>query len=263
MHDLFARGRAAHPDLDLSKEAFTRHLARLAEVEGTPALPDRAIEDLYLACACASGVDGAASAFERRFGAVIRRAVARVTAAAVDRDEAEQITRRILLVPGDAGPPKIASYAGQGPLESWVTVAAIRAAISLGRSMGTERQLRDRTVGEVAGAADPELLFMKAEIRGAVAAAFEKALAQLADRERLVLRLYLVSGMSMEDIGKTFDVAHQTVSRWLVKARKQVLASVRAELARRLDIPKGELRSVGRFVASELNLSLSRLLGAA
>jgi RNA polymerase sigma-70 factor (ECF subfamily) len=226
-------------------------------------LADRAIEDLYLACACATGVAGAAAYFERRFGKVIRKAVARVISAPVDRDEAEQLTRRALLVRSQAGPPKIASYAGEGPLESWVSVTAIRTAISLGRSGGTERQLRDRTLGEAAGGADPELLVMKGELRAQVEAAFEQALERLGDRERLLLRLYLVSGMTMEDIGKTFDVAHQTVSRWLVRARKQVLAIVRRELARRLKISRSELRSIVRLVASQLNLSISRLLGPA
>jgi RNA polymerase sigma-70 factor (ECF subfamily) len=140
-------------------------------------------------------------------------------------------------------------------------VAAIRTAVSLGRAGGTERQLRDRTVGEAAGGVDPELLYMKGEIRREVEAAFEGALDRLEDRERLLLRLYLVSGMTMEDIGKTFDVAHQTVSRWLVKARKSVLAFARGQLAQRLKISKSEFRSVVRLVASQLDLSISRLLG--
>lgn len=263
MHDLFARGRAAHPDLPLGEQAFAEHLTRCVGAEPCSALADRAIEDVYLACACATGVDGAASYFERRFAKVIRKAVARVISTSADRDEAEQLTRRALLVGSDAGPPKLASYAGHGPLEHWVSVTAIRTAISFGRSMGTERQLRDRTVGEAAGGADPELLLMKEEIRREVEAAFEQALERLDERERLLLRLYLVSGMTMEDIGKTFGVAHQTVSRWLVRARKRVLASVRGELARRLKISKSELRSVVRLVASQLNLSISRLLGAA
>jgi RNA polymerase sigma-70 factor, ECF subfamily len=261
MSDLFARGRAAHPDLDLDEETFARHLARFPDVEHEPAVADRAIEDMYLACACATGVAGAASYFERRFAKVIRNAVARVLAAPADRDEAVQLTRGMLLVASAAGPPKIASYSGQGPLENWVSVAAIRAAISFGRSGGTQHQLRDRTIGEVAGGADPEHLFMKAEIRKEVEAAFELALQQLEDRDRLLLRLYLVSGMTMEDIGRTFDVAHQTVSRWLVKSRKQVLAVVRSELARRLKVSKGELQSLVRLVASQMNLSISRLLG--
>jgi RNA polymerase sigma-70 factor (ECF subfamily) len=263
MSDPFARGRAAHPDLDLDREVFARHLARFAEAERDAATSDRAIEDLYLACACATGVDGAASHFERRFGKVIRNAVARVLAAPADRDEAVQLTRGMLLVANGAGPPKIASYSGQGPLESWVSVTAIRAAISFGRAGGTARQLRDRALGEVAGGADPEHLFMKAEIRKEVEAAFERALQSLSDRERLLFRLYLVSGMTMEDIGKTFGVAHQTVSRWLVKARKRVLVSVRSELAQRGRLSTSDLRSLVRVVASELNLSISRLLGSA
>jgi RNA polymerase sigma-70 factor (ECF subfamily) len=104
---------------------------------------------------------------------------------------------------------------------------------------------------------------MKGEIRREVEADFEQALERLEDRERLLLRLYLVSGMTMEDIGKTLGVAHQTVSRRLVKARKRLLADVRDQLAGLLKVSKSELRSIVRLVASELNLSISRLLGAA
>jgi RNA polymerase sigma-70 factor, ECF subfamily len=263
MDVLFARGRAAHPQLAVEEEAFARHLARVAAPQAGPSLGDRAIEDLYLACACAMGVAGAASCFERRFAPVIRKAVARVISASADRDEAEQLTRRALLVGSAAGVPKIATFSGEGPLENWVSVAAIRTAVSFGRAGATERQLRDRTVGEIAGGIDPELLAMKGEIRREVEAAFGAALERLEDRERLLLRLYLVSGMTMEDIGTTFDVTHQTVSRWLVKARKRVLAFVRGDLAHRLNIPKSELRSLVRLVASQMNLSISRLLGAA
>jgi RNA polymerase sigma-70 factor (ECF subfamily) len=104
---------------------------------------------------------------------------------------------------------------------------------------------------------------MKEEIRQQVEAAFEAALAGLEDRERLVLRLYLVSGMTMERIGKTLGITHQAVSQQLVKARKRVLAAVRRELDQCLKVSKSDLRSVVRLVASELNLSISRVLGAA
>ena len=34
---------------------------------------------------------------------------------------------------------------------------------------------------------------------------------------------YLVSGMTLTSIGKTFDVTQQTISRWLAAARADVL----------------------------------------
>jgi RNA polymerase sigma-70 factor (ECF subfamily) len=258
----FERGRAAYPRLDLRPEVFERFVARA--VEGTPEV-DRVklpIEDLYLACACAEDVPGAAVAFEEKLGRIVRRAVARVLPLASEREEAAQRTRYHLLVRSEDGPPKIANYRGEGPLASWVSVAAIRLAVSMGRAATSDRKLSAKAAGEAAGV-DPELLLMKRELRQEFEAAVEAALAGLADRERLVLRFYLVSGMTLAGIGKTFGVTQQTVSRWLEKARTDVLAEVQRRLGERLKLPSGEMTSVARLVASRLDISISRLLGAA
>jgi RNA polymerase sigma-70 factor (ECF subfamily) len=257
-----ARGRAAHPGLGVTEAAFGRCLARATEGRAGASRDQLPVEDLYLACACAEGVRGAAEAFEARFGKIIRRAVARVAATAAEREEAEQRTRDHLLVRGDDGAPKIAKYRGEGPLANWVSVAAIRLAVSLGRSESAERRLREKAAGEAAGP-NPELLVMKGELRREFEVAVESALAQLEERERMVLRLYLVSGMTLTAIGKTFGITQQAVSKTLERARTSVLGDVRRRLGERLKLPKGELASVLRLVGSRLDISISRLLGAA
>lgn len=256
------RGRAAYPALDLSAETFERFVARAVSEMADADLPKVPIEDLYLACACAEQVPGAAAAFERRFAPIVRRAVARVLPTSGEREEAEQRTRLHLLVGTENGPPKIASYRGEGPLPTWVAVVAIRVAVSMGRSASAERQLRTKAAGEAAGV-NPELLLMKEELRKAFEAAVEAALGELPDRERLVLRLYLVSGMTLGAIGKTFGVTQQTVSRWLAEARTNVIAAVQRGLGQRLQLPDGDVTSIARLVASQLDISISRLLGAA
>jgi RNA polymerase sigma-70 factor (ECF subfamily) len=259
---IFARGRAAHPDLDLSKEAFTRFIAHAIKETSTNDLAKLPVEDLYLACACAEGVPGAAATFERKLGPVVRRAVARVLSVSGEREEAEQRARYHLLVRTGDGPPKIASYRGEGPLANWVSVAAIRLAVSMGREATSERRLLAKTAGEAASE-NPELLLMKEELRDEFEAAVRAALARLGDRERLVLRLYLVSGMTLASIGKTFGVSQQAISRWLSAARADVLTEVQSALKARLQMPGGDMTSVVRLLISQLDISISRLLGAA
>jgi RNA polymerase sigma-70 factor, ECF subfamily len=255
---LYDRGRAAHPGLVVTETAFGRCLARA--VRGGPdALEELAIEDLYLACACAGGTPGAIAVFEARLGKVLRRAVARVLAARDQREEAEQRARQHLLVGDGTAAAKIGNYLGRGPLENWVSVAAIRVAISLGRAETAELRLREKAIAEAAGPS-PEILYMKGEIRRELEAAVQEALQRLEHRERLVLRLFLVSGMTLAAIGKTFGVTQQTVSRWLRKARDSVLADVGGALAERLKLPSDDVTSMIRFVASELDISISRLL---
>lgn len=259
---LYERGRFAHPGLAVSSAVFRLRLERSVAAEAGRPVVELQVEDLYLACACEERVAGAAERFELQFGRAIRRAVARVLHGAADRDEAEQMTRRTMLVGVGDGPPKIAQYQGHGPLESWVSVAAIRVALSLGRAERSERRLRDRAMQEAGTSMDPELLLVKGEMRREIEAALSEALARLGDRERLVFRFYLVAGMTMSDIGKTLGVTQQSVSRWLIKARKAVLGDVRRRLAERLDVGKDDLAAIARLVASQLDLSISRLLNA-
>jgi RNA polymerase sigma-70 factor, ECF subfamily len=258
----FARGRAAHPDLDLSEQAFARFMARATKETSAADRVQLPMEDLYLACACAEEVPGAAATFERKLGPVVRRAVARVLATSGEREEAEQRTRYHLLVRTEGGPPKIATYRGEGPLASWVTVAAIRLAVSMGRVATSERRLLAKTAGEAASE-NPELVLMKEELRTEFESAVRTALARLSDRERLVLRLYLVSGMTLTGIGKTFGVTQQTISRWLAAARADVLDDVQQALKLRLQLPGGAMSSIARLLMSQLDISISRLLGAA
>ncbi|HXU03269.1 MAG TPA: sigma-70 family RNA polymerase sigma factor [Polyangia bacterium] len=263
LEPLLARGPAAYPGLDLPAEAFARCLARSVEGRGPASWETIAMEDLYLASACVAGVPGAAAAFERRYGRIIRRAVSRVLSSAADRDEAVQRTRQALLV-GSAGvPPKIAQYLGHGSLESWVAVVAVRVAVSLGRSEGTERRVRDKAAAVLTDSTNPEILCMKSELRRELEAAIEEALGRLEDRARLVLRLYLVAGMTLTAIGKTLGVSQSTVSGLLARARRSLLARVRQHLATRLKTSKSDLASIARLVASQLDISISRVLADA
>jgi RNA polymerase sigma-70 factor (ECF subfamily) len=272
--EALARGRTAHPRLPVKEEAFRRFWERArgesgvrgeaaadaGESEDRTPLSRLAAPDLYLACACAEGVVGAAATFEEQYAAIINRAVARVLPAAPDREEAAQRTRQALLVGDVRRGPKIAKYSGLGPLENWVAVTAIRVAVSMGRSDTAERRLRAAAAVEAAGP-DPELLYMKGELRQLFESAVTSALSSLSDRAQLVMRLYLVSGMSLEAIGKTFDVSHATVSRWLAKAREDVVTHVERAL-KELNFSREDLAVAASLVASQLELSVSRLLAA-
>jgi RNA polymerase sigma-70 factor (ECF subfamily) len=262
VHAAFARGRAAFPELPVDEDVFARHLAGvLGEGAGASDLAALAIEDLYLACACATGVPGAAGTFAGRHGATMRAAIARIVRDA-DAAEIEQRLSNDLLVGSVSGPPKIGGYAGRSPLERWLGVVAQREALTWLRENRAEARARDAAAAEPApgGNIHPEIAFLKERYRSDFEQALREALERVAERERVLLRLHLVNGLTVEAIGKMYGVSQPTASRWLAAARETLVADVKATLAGRLGAESDEVASLAGLVASRLDVSISALL---
>ena len=133
-----------------------------------------------------------------------------------------------------------------------------RSAISRnGRWLGRNRSTRSSAVVSELG---PETAYAKERYRTAFEDALKQALARMPDRERVLLRLHLVSGVTVDKIGKMFDVSQATASLWLAAARASVLEDVQSTLSQRLGATPEELASLAGMVASRLDLSLSLLL---
>jgi RNA polymerase sigma-70 factor (ECF subfamily) len=258
-------GRAAHPSLSIDDEAFARHLGRCVVAAGDDeptALEDLQIEDLFLACACVQRAPGAAEAFDTRCGERLQVALAASVKADDVRGEVAQRVREAVLVGTPESPPKIANYAGQGPLDRWVAVVAQRMAITLVRNESATRRAHERATIEAAvgGQQQPEIAYVKEQYRGEFERAFSEALGKLEERDRLLMRLHLVSGLSVESIGKMYSVSQSTASRWLAAARETVQAEVERLLGARLQLARSEMASLAGLVASQLDVSMSRIL---
>jgi RNA polymerase sigma-70 factor (ECF subfamily) len=86
------------------------------------------------------------------------------------------------------------------------------------------------------------------------------ALGRLESRERNLLRLHHVHGLSMDAVGATYQAPRSTVARWIVRARERLLTLTREELTARLGLTPGELDSMLRLVCSQLDVSLRQLM---
>src|SRR5262245_60980873 len=85
LHALYARGRAAWPDVELDVATFTTHAARQL---GDGASDDVRADDYYLAIACTAGRQRAISALDKHYlstlvPALVRRGYDAATAADV------------------------------------------------------------------------------------------------------------------------------------------------------------------------------------
>ena len=91
-----------------------------------------------------------------------------------------------------------------------------RTALSLRRGESAHKRARDRAIADrLSVDLDPELLYLKQRYRVEFEAAFSRAVEGLTDRERAILRLHLVAGLTLDAIGVMYHVNTSTVSRWL------------------------------------------------
>ncbi|WP_426756166.1 sigma-70 family RNA polymerase sigma factor [Myxococcus sp. Y35] len=257
-------GARTWPGVTLAEEDFLRHLARGLPRDEDPArvLATMHAADLYLACACARGDAAAHAALERQVLPKAAASVARVKASGVDPSEVLQQLRERLLVPEGDRPARLAEYQGRGPLSAWLRAAAVRTALNLQRAERRRAHAEEEALplSMAAGTTDVELAYLQRNHREHFQTALSEALKALPARERTVLRLHAVEGLSLERIGTMYQTHKSTVSRWVARARETALEGTRQRLAERLRLSSGELHSLMRALHGELDLSLPSLL---
>lgn len=218
--------------------------------------------DLALADACLRQLPAALAAFEAQHGHELLAALA---AAGIDADaRAEALQRlRLRLLISEDGAPRLATYAGRGPLRTWLRVAALREALMLARA--SRRRAAHEVVDEdallaaEAVAEDPELHLLQDRCRDALRVAFTAAVAGLDSRARTLLRLALRDRLSVDQIGALYRVHRSTAARWLQAIRERLATATRTELATRFALADAEVDSLIRAVGSRIDLSLGSI----
>lgn len=248
------------PQLQLDGASFGAFLEERA-VEGH-GLASLHVEDLFLAWACLNQQRDALSAFERFTRPLIALAVRRD---AKDTDELIHQVQIKLLVAEAARPPRLADYTGVGPLKAFVMVMAMRC---LADSRRSDERRREDHIGDgwlelasIAGSnTGPESKLQWAELEPHAARAVNEAMAALSVRQRTVLRLHYVEGISAEALGRMYSVHRATTTRWLVDARERVLELVQQRLRATLDVSTASLASLNQTLVGGLELSLPSLV---
>lgn len=253
----WADARAAWPQLQLSSDALRDYVAtRLLRVADAATVH---AADLYLCAACVAGEPAAIAAFDEHVIAQLTPVLAQLGLTRDEADEVRQQLRDKLLV-ADGAAPRLVDYSGRADLRTWVRTAAVRAGIDLLRRRKPGTGDEDRLAALPALADDPELAHLKQRYAGELAAAVSAALAELAPRDRLLLKYAYLDGLTVEQIGGVYGVHRATAARWVAAARDRLSAETHARLIARLGLTPSELRSVARLVESQLDLSLGQLL---
>ncbi|HHH31070.1 MAG TPA: sigma-70 family RNA polymerase sigma factor [Polyangiaceae bacterium] len=239
---------------------FARYVAaRLVTDDGIEAGLDRLeLSDLRLAFDCARGEPEALARFREAMTPAVHAVARRF--AGLQPDDLEQQIFEKLLVPRDE-PPQITKYAGRGKLAKWVQTVALRASQSRARRKQAQPvedvgALADRVVDFE----DPELATLKGIYRAQFKEAFVEAFEGLSARQRTMLRMELIDGLTIDAMAKLYSVHGATISRWRTELRNTLLAETRRVFERRLNVSREEFQSILRLIDSRLEVSLPRLL---
>jgi RNA polymerase sigma-70 factor (ECF subfamily) len=249
----FDAGRATRPDVGL---AFDEFASRMEKME--VAVDDLAVRgaDLLLAVACAAADPGALRCFEAEFLSDIARRVARFNLSPDKVDELRQMIRVKLLV-GQS--PGIGRYQGRAPLGAWLHVAAVRLAMDIATSVPVPETDID-LLEMVSLEGNPEAETAKNLYRDRFKGVLEASFQALPTREKTILRLHVVDGLTIDAIGMIYAVHRATAARWLVAIRKQILETLKRELGLHWKASSSEFRSLAWLLREQVHVTAERVL---
>jgi len=176
-------------------------------------------------------------------------------------DEVRQLVRHKLLVAEPGKAAKVDDYAGKGKLVGLVKVVAVRTALDLLRKHKREAPAASYDLARLpTPEKDPELQFIKASYRVEFSNAFEQAVRSLTSRERNMLRMHQLNGVTLEQLAEMYDVHRATVVRWLAKARASILSQTKKNLRTKLKLGPDELDSMMEMLQSRFDVSVERIM---
>lgn len=268
LEGLVADARSAWPEVEVDEALFLQFLALRIPPEADPADAIGALraEDLYLACACLRGDPAAVRAFQKSLYPLIAAALRRMDAGFPYIEDVQQVVYQRVFMGTDDHPPRISQYAGRGSFRNWIRVMAVRLAQNLMRAQRRERGLGDGDQDLAASLElddGAELKQLKHLYRQEFNDAFREALAALESRDRNLLRLRVLEGMTTEQIAALHHVHRMTVSRWFSAIQTRLLKSTRRRLADRIGATAEDVISLVRLLQSQLDISIRRYLSPA
>jgi RNA polymerase sigma-70 factor (ECF subfamily) len=112
----------------------------------------------------------------------------------------------------------------------------------------------------VAAEPNAEVALIRARHGAELATALRAAVATLPARERSLLKLHVLDGLTIDDLCGFYEVHRATVARWIVKLKLQLFEEATRQLKEALAIDTSEVESLCRALGSQIDLSLAGLV---
>jgi RNA polymerase sigma-70 factor, ECF subfamily len=255
---VLAAGKLSWPTLNVDAKELT---AYLLERGVTPETLTQAIAaDLFLAFACFVKVPSAVQLFQTTYDRIVVAAAKRLDASGSLADELRQRVSEQLFVGSAAGAPKIGEYRGRGPLSAWLRTCAKRIALRLVKTHAPEVLMtREALADEISDVCDQELSLLKEHYGELFRQELVLALNELPARDRMLLQLHLVAGLTTTRIAKMYHLNQSSISRQLQRAAATIFTLVKQRIHTRLGVGTAELESLLDLARSHIELTLSTM----
>lgn len=217
------------------------------------------VPDLLLAWASLQGDRSAIAELDRRLTRVAAGTLPRYGDASVAEELLQEVREKLLV----GAKAKLRAYTGRGALVRYLRAVMTTTAIDRVRKTEPAETSDDDELALVASdERSAESGMFHARAKQAFATAFKAALGKLTAQERMLLRMKFVDELSVEEIGRAFEVHRTTAMRWIEKIRQDVLDDTRAALKQKFQLGERELD--GFMGQMELSVAerLSRILPA-
>jgi RNA polymerase sigma-70 factor (ECF subfamily) len=237
-------------------------------------------DDLCLVIACERGDETAWNDLFEGFGATVRSAARSASSSEAMADDLAQSIWGELhgLKPRADGTPggKLAYYSGVGSLGGWLRAVVSQLAIDQHRRQtklvqaeedsDLDRMALEETDGNGDGAfhsaATPEELLTTNLASADVERALGRALTEMADEDRLLMKLYYFDGLRLREAGAILGVHEATASRRLTRIHGEVREKVESILMKEHGWTKAEAARSLAEVAAHLQTDVEPMLVA-
>lgn len=274
----------------LNAEALTKRLRAATEkyvLRGDPSADSNAIDkfldglhadDLCLVVACERGDQTGWNDLFERYGATVRSAARSASSnEAMADDLAQSIWAELHgLKTRDDGLPagKLAYYSGAGSLGGWLRAVVGQLAIDQHRRQAKLVQTEEdsdldrlahsdaepESMHAFQSAASPEELLASDLAAADVEKALGRALAELEDEDRLLMKLYYFDGLRLREAGAVLGVHEATASRRLTRIHGEVRQRVETILMKEHGWTKSEAANSLAEIASQLQTEVEPML---
>lgn len=235
-------------------------------------------DDLLLVMACERGDQIAWSELFEGYGATVRSAARSASSSEAMADDLAQSIWAELhgLKAREDGTPagKLAYYSGAGSLGGWLRAVVGQLAIDQHRKQGKEVQTEEDSeldrlaqsepesdgVHAFQSSSSPEDLLSRNLAAADVEKALARALRELADEDRLLMKLYYFDGLRLREAGAVLGVHEATASRRLTRIHSEVRQNVETILMKDHGWTKAEAARSVADVATHLQTEIEPML---